>query len=123
MSRIIVVDDERTVLQSLDILLASEGHEVIAFQDGSAAAAAIRSETFDLLITDIRMMPVNGMELIRLARQRNPARPCIVISAFNSDDAVKECYANGCQAFFPKPFNLQDVVAAVQKALRLADDE
>ena len=115
--KILIVDDEQAVLQSLDVLLTTEGYEVVAFRNGCQATEIIKNEPFDLLITDIRMTPVNGIELIRLARQRTPPVPCIVISAYNSDEAVQECYNSGCRSFFPKPFNVNKVVAAVQQIL------
>ncbi len=117
MSRIVIVDDEQTVLQSLEVLLSTEGHEVVSFRDSRLAADAVRNESFDLLITDIRMTPVNGLELIRLARERNPALPCLVVSAYNSKESVEACFAAGCRSFFPKPYRLQEVVDAVQAAL------
>ena len=115
--RILIVDDEETVLQSLDILLTSEGHDIIKAINSEKAVDLIKDGGFDLLITDIRMTPVDGMDLMKLARKVQPDMPSIVISAFSSDKTIQQSYDLGCIAYLRKPFRIQEVLVAVNKAL------
>ncbi len=120
MARVLLVDDEDTILQSLEILLDSEGHHVWKFRDSQKAADAIRAEPFDLLITDIRMTPLDGIDLMRLAREVQPHMKYIVVTAYASEKTLKQSLALGCVAYIRKPFRMQDVLDAVTLALRSA---
>ena len=117
MARVLVVDDEETVLQSLEILLTSEGHDIVRARQSEHAVQLLHTERFDLMITDIRMTPVDGMELIKLARDLQPDMPCIVISAFGSEKAIAQSFNMGVIAFIKKPFKIHEVLSAVAKAL------
>jgi DNA-binding NtrC family response regulator len=118
MAKILVVDDESSVLQSMGVLLGSEGHEVVPVRDSGKAAELLRTEDYDLLMTDIRMSPVDGMELIKIAHEKNPAMPSIVISAYGSESTEKMALGLGCAAYLQKPFKIQEVLAAVRQALQ-----
>ena len=118
MGKILLVDDEEIVLKSISALLSSEGHETTAMQSVPEALEALKASAFDLIITDIRMAPVDGMELIRIVHGSRPSFPIIVISAYTSDKIKKEGYALGCSAYLSKPFRVQDVLDAVDAALK-----
>ncbi|MDD4869760.1 MAG: response regulator [Kiritimatiellae bacterium] len=115
MSKILVVDDEASVLQSMEILLKSEGHEVVTMRDSEKAAEMIKNERYDLLITDIRMSPVDGMQLIKLAHSKTPPIPTIVVSAYGSENTEHQSFDLGCTAYIQKPFKIQHVLDAVRK--------
>ena len=68
MARILLVDDEASILSVLNTLLTVEGYQVVPIQDGNKAVEAIRNEEFDLMISDIRMSPINGIDLLKAAR-------------------------------------------------------
>ena len=80
-SRIMIVDDEPSILNVLKTLLSVEGYEVVAFQDGNEAVHAIQNDTFDLLISDIRMTPISGMEMLKLAYESAPHMAVIMVTA------------------------------------------
>ncbi len=117
MAKIILVDDEQLILRSIGLFLKTEGHDVSLFSDGQEALDALESASYDLLITDIRMSPVNGLQLLRAAKRRSPTMPCIVISALSSSNNIDECRKLGCSAFLSKPFNIDKLVVAVKEAL------
>lgn len=117
MAKILLVDDEEIVLKSVGALLEGEGHTVTGRQSVPEALEAMESTVFDLLITDIRMAPVDGMELIRIVHQKTPGFPIIVISAYTSDKIMEKGYKMGCRAYLPKPFRIEDVLSAVDEAL------
>ena len=117
MARILIVDDEESILRSIAALLATDGHEVVAKCDGKQAIACLRSETIDLLVTDIRMSPVDGMQLMEIAHKEKPDLPMIVISAYGADSTEAEGFARGCVAYLKKPFKIQECLDAVRNAL------
>lgn len=117
MAKILAVDDEVSVLQSIGILLMTEGHEVVTQKDSSIAVELLKSGQFDLLITDIRMPGVDGMQLLELANKQTPPIPSIVISAFGSEKTEQRSIDLGCRAYIQKPFKIQAVLDAVRKVL------
>ena len=84
MARILLIDDEPRMLSLLNTLLKAEGYTVNSVQDGSKVPDLLNSEIFDLMITDIRMAPINGLELLKIARQVRPAMPVIILTAYGS---------------------------------------
>jgi DNA-binding NtrC family response regulator len=118
MARILLVDDEASVLQTLNMLLKSDGHEVIAHADAESALASLKEdETFDLLATDIRMSPMDGISLIEVSRELRPEMPIVVISAYCSQKTIDETMSLGCKAYVKKPFKIQEVLEAIRGAL------
>ncbi len=115
MPKILLVDDEEAVLKSITMLLKAEGHEVVAHKDPSKAAELIKTDNFDLLITDIRMTPIDGIELIKLAHAKTPDLPVIIISAYSSEKTEKQGYNAGCVSYLRKPFKISDVIEALHK--------
>lgn len=118
MARILLVDDELPVLQTVKMLFVGEGHDVVPVRDSRKAVELIRStEHFDLLLTDIRMEPVDGMQIIKLAHELRPKMAILVISAYCSEKTVKQAMELGCVAYIKKPFKLEEVINAVRNAL------
>ena len=118
MARILIVDDDTDVLHVLTDLVVSEGHEVISENDGAKALKRLTSpDVFDMFITDIRMKPIDGFQLIRLAKERRPAMPILVISAYLNDENMERIRDLGGSAYLEKPFNIDDVCAAIRVEL------
>jgi two-component system response regulator PilR (NtrC family) len=118
MARVLVIDDEMIILEMLRVLLASDGHEVVAISDGNKALDLLSDdEPFDLVITDLRMAPVNGVEILEKAHTARPQLPSIVVSAYFSDENVAKVEALGCRSFVKKPFGIDDILAAIREAL------
>ena len=90
MDSILVVDDERSMRDFLKILLTREGYKVHTAPNGTDALKTIADQAIDLVITDIRMPTMGGLELLDRIKQRNTSLPVIMITAFASpDDAVQ----------------------------------
>ncbi len=118
MARILLVDDDESVLRTVRLLFTSEGHDVVPVRESQKAEEIIKSqEPFDLLMTDIRMSPIDGMQLIKLAHDVRPALAVVVISAYCSEKTVKEALSLGCTVYVKKPFKVEEVLAAAKKAL------
>jgi len=118
MARIMLVDDEPDLLKTLGVLLSAEGHEVIALEDGLKAVKRLHSpEEIDLLLTDIRMSPVDGLQLIAVAHNERPTMDIIVVSAYLDDDTVRRATDLGAAACVDKPFSVKDILDPVREML------
>lgn len=117
MARILLVDDEPSILSVLNTLLTVEGYQVVPIQDGNKAVQAIKTEEFDLMISDIRMTPINGMELLRLAHDVRPAMAVIMVTAFGSVETAVEALRMGAYDYVTKPFKIDELLITVERAL------
>lgn len=118
MARILTVDDEDVILVIVETLLISEGYDVVTIQDGEKAVEFLKSdEPLDLMISDIRMNPVNGLELLKLAREVRPEMPVIMVTAFHSEEKVAEVMGMGAFGYIRKPFKGDEILAKVKEAL------
>jgi two-component system, OmpR family, KDP operon response regulator KdpE len=118
--RILVVDDEPQITRVLRTSLQSNGHEVTVAQDGSAALDLFLKAEPDLVITDLAMPGMNGIELTRAIRERS-AVPVIVLSVRNQDASKVAALDEGADDYITKPFSIQELMARVRvQARRLA---
>ena len=118
MARILLVDDEGDLLETVGVLLKHEGHELIRTCDGAEALEYLRGlEPIDLLVTDIRMAPINGLQLIEIAHRERPHLHIIVVSAYLDDDTIRRAVELGCSAYIKKPFILRDILDPIREVL------
>lgn len=115
--RILLVDDEASILSVLSTLLKAEGYEVAPALGGEKARDLITSEEFDLMISDIRMSPVNGMELLKLAHDERPTMSVIMLTAYGSVETAIEALKLGAFDYVTKPFKVDELLITVQRAL------
>ena len=122
MARILAVDDEDFILEIIEALLESEGYDVVTIQEGEKAVEFLKSdEPLDLMVSDIRMNPINGMDLLKLAKEVRPDMPVIMVTAFHSEEAVKTVMDLGAFAYVRKPFRGDDILGQVGEALGKSD--
>jgi two-component system response regulator PilR (NtrC family) len=105
--RVLVVDDERSVRELLSIVLKRDGHEVLVAEDGAAAVEVLKREHVDILITDIRMPLMNGVDLLRAAKGIAPELATIVMTAFASTETAVEALRLGASDYVHKGPQLQ----------------
>ena len=117
MARILLVDDEPSILSVLATLLKAEGYEVVPALGGEKARDFITSEEFDLMLSDIRMAPINGMELLRLVHNEKPQLPVIMLTAYGSVETAIEALKLGAFDYVTKPFKVDELLITVQRAL------
>lgn len=115
--RILIVDDEASILTMLKIILQSESIEVETAASSAAARAALGKQSFDVVITDMRMeTPVSGMEVAGFAKE-SPHKPAVVIlSAFPLQTTE---WAGFADAYLQKGGSVQDIIAVVENLLRV----
>jgi len=119
MPKVLLVDDELTMVQTVADLLRQEGHEVFPFTDGQAAAAALATHAPELVITDLYLDKTrpHGLEVLKKARELVPPAVVIVITGFGSVETAKEAMKNGAFDYLQKPFKVDEFKLCVQRAL------
>lgn len=118
-SRILVVDDEQLMLEvCADSLAKLTDTDIILERDSRRAAERLSAESWDLLITDVRMPGLGGVELLRLARERDPDLAVLMITAFPNVDTAVESMKLGAADYIVKPFLPDDLMVAAQRLIQ-----
>jgi len=120
-ARILVVDNEQHVLSVMKRLLSSDDYEVVATDSGEKAIELINSDSvFDLMIFDVRMSPIGGMELLKLAVEKDPSVPVMMMTAYDSEQLMNKALDMGAFSWVQKLFGLNkdEFLTRVQQALR-----
>jgi two-component system, NtrC family, response regulator AtoC len=119
MAKVLLADDELTMVQTVSELLRQEGHEVFPFTNGAAALEAITSHSPELVITDLYLdkTKAHGLEILEKARALNPPATVIVITGFGSIETAVGAMKNGAFDYLEKPFKVDQLKLCVQRAL------
>lgn len=116
-ANILVIDDERGIREGCRRVLLSEGHRVEAVQDAESGLEMARSGAFDLLVVDIKMSGMGGIDLVHQVQQIDAAIVCIVITGYATFDTAVEATKAGAYDFLPKPFTPDELIGKVRKGL------
>ncbi|MFH2126537.1 MAG: response regulator, partial [Pseudomonadota bacterium] len=119
MERILIVDDEKNYLVVLQALLADNGYEMLTAQNGPQALALAAEEEPDLVITDMRMPQMSGLDLIQRLKARFSEMPIIVMTAYGTVENAVEAMKSGATDYISKPFENTELLLTVQKALKM----
>jgi len=117
MARILLVDDEPSILSVLATVLKSEDHEVVAVGDGETAKGILAEDNFDLMISDIRMAPVNGMDLLRVVHDQEKSIAVIMLTAYGTVETAIQALKLGAFDYLTKPFKVDELLITVKRAL------
>jgi two-component system response regulator PilR (NtrC family) len=115
--RILVVDDERSMRELLDIVLRREGYEVLLAENGKSAVALLERESVDILISDIKMPDMSGVDVLRAAKKVDPDILGIMITAFASTETAVEAMRLGACDYLSKPFDVDLVKMKVREKI------
>ncbi len=116
-AKILIVDDEKAIRESLQIILAEEGFETDTANNGIQALEKIKEEGYDLVITDLKMPQSNGMELLKKSSQISPDTFFIIITAYASVDTAINALRNGAFDYLIKPIEFDDLIIRVKRLL------
>ncbi len=116
-AKVLVVDDEESMCKFMEIMLKKEGYSVSTSQDGPNALEHIKSENYDLVIADLMMPEMSGLELLTRAKSANPEIDFIMMTAFASVDSAIEALKKGAFDYVTKPFKVDEIKIAVRKSL------
>jgi len=117
--KILVVDDEAKMRRLLEIFLKQMGHEVLQADNGLTALEVIKTQTIDVLITDLKMPQLDGIGLIKQLHQQGSEIPVIVVTAYGTVDTAVEAMKYGASDYIVRPFELETIEAAVNRILQL----
>ena len=118
MRRVLVVDDEPDMVENCARILKRAGYQCLTATDPRQALALVESERPDLLLTDLKMPSMDGMELLRRAREVDPALPVVVITAFATIESAVAAIKDGAFDYLPKNFSVDQLRVTVERALR-----
>src|SRR5512139_714915 len=116
-SRILVVDDESIARENLAYILRKEGYEVVCAENGSAGLKALEEAVFDLVMTDLRMQGMDGLQVLQAAKMCQPPPEVIVITGFATVATAVEAMRKGAFFYVSKPYQIEDVRILAHQAL------
>jgi two-component system, NtrC family, response regulator HydG len=120
MTRVLVADDSDAMREGMVLTLARQGYEAQGVKGGREAVVAYGRRRFDVVITDLRMVPVDGLEVVRRLRDLDPEATVLLVTAHGSIDAAVAAMRAGAIDFVEKPFSSEILVARVEKAAEIA---
>ena len=115
-TRIMVVDDEPLVCKSLKRLLGKAGYDVEAFTDSRIAVEELNNKYFDIIITDLMMDNIDGLQLLAIVREKYPDIKVVIITGYIEKLTAEEASEKGAFAFVSKPFRIDDIKQIIRKA-------
>ncbi len=118
-ARILIVDDEKNMRGTLAEILRDEGYVVHTAESGEAAVQICRSQAFQVILMDVRMPGINGVEAFRMIRGDGEKARVIFMSAYSVEELKTAALDEGAVAFLPKPLNLDSVVSLIEEQVAL----
>ncbi len=115
--RILIADDEPIALENLAYVLRKEGFETVCAENGARALAELKTQEFDLVMTDLRMQGADGLEVLESVKRDWPDTEVIMITGYASVETAVEAVRKGAYDYVPKPYNIDEVRVLVHKAL------
>jgi DNA-binding NtrC family response regulator len=115
---VLVIDDEEDIRESLAEILSLEGYEVTTAESGATAIERAKLARFSLVITDLKMPGMDGIEVLVRLKQLHPGLPVIVATGYASDETASRCRREGAYDYIRKPFDLDDLLRLITQALQ-----
>ena len=116
-ANILVMEDETTVAKGLEMVLSESGYQVALAATGHAAIDSMFTKRFDLMLADLRLPDMNGMDVIKLVKEKWPATEVVVITGYSSIDSAVTSMKLGAYDYLPKPFSEDQIKESVRSAL------
>lgn len=117
-AKLLIVDDEESIREFLEIMLKKEGYEVTLAEDGQRAKDLLLKKSFDMIISDLQMPHVTGIELLKHVRESYPETLFMMITAFGTTETAVDAMKMGAYDYLTKPFKIDEVRINLQNALR-----
>jgi len=118
-NNILVVDDEESMRELLEVMLSREGYHISSAESGGRAISLLEKKDFDLLLCDIKLGDMTGIDVLRASKKKNPNTVVIMISAYSSTETAVEAMNDGAYDYVPKPFDNDELKQTIANALEL----
>ncbi len=116
--KILIIDDETDMLVMLEMLITDKtSHEVVTTNNPLEIEELLSNNDFNLVITDLKMPMLDGIEILEIVKKKDPDIPVIVITAFGTLEAAEEAVHQGAYDFITKPFRKEQILVAIERAL------
>src|SRR4030043_83914 len=116
MGHILIVDDDAQLRQSFEKILTAEGHTVMTASNGETAIASVKAAVPDLVIMDVRMPGMSGLEAFRAIHEIEPKLPVIIMTAYGTTDTALEATKLGAFEYILKPFDIPEMLTIITNA-------
>lgn len=113
---VLVIDDEPSVADALKVILSDSGYRVAVAMSGREALEKLGKRRFDLVITDVRLPDISGLDVLRHLRRSHPGVLAIIITAHHTPELAAESLSLGAVAVLPKPFSPSDLLTVIKTA-------
>ena len=125
MARLLVVDDEKSILSTIDAALKEQGHQVELADSGEMAITLMRRSVPEIILTDLRMDGMSGLDLLGKAREYFPSATVVIMTAYGSIDTAVAAMKNGAYDYLVKPFTpeqLEHLIGRIEEYRKLRDE-
>ncbi len=119
---ILIVDDDLGMLKTLNYILTEKGYEVVAVNNGLEAIELIKKRSFDIVLTDIKMPEINGVQLLKEIKKLSPQTNVMMITAYTMHELVQEAKKGGANAIFSKPLDLDSFISYTEELKNINQD-
>jgi len=116
-AHLLIVDDERSMRELLEYMLSREGYTISLAENGRKAVEMVTANDYDLILCDIRLGDITGIEVLRAAKQKSPQTVVIMISAYATTETAVEAMNEGAYDYVPKPFDNEEIKQTIANAL------
>ena len=116
-AKLLIIDDERVALKNLEHVMKKEGYDVVATQSGANALKILGEQSFDVVLTDLRMEKVDGMQILRKCRELYPDTEVVLITGYATLESAVDAMKHGAFYYIAKPFKLDEVRKIVKEAV------
>lgn len=123
MAKILVAEDDRMLMKSIAFKLEKEGYEVITASDGRQAVELVEKENPNLVVSDIMMPYLNGLEVIPYVKANSENTAIIMLTSIGLEDTVVKAFELGADDFMTKPFNLGELLIRIRRLLTMVGCE
>lgn len=120
--KILVIDDEKIVLNSCTRILSDEQYEIHTVQTGAEGLQKLKDEKFDIVLTDLKMPEISGIEILKRIKEFYPGTIVIMMTGYSTVQTAVEAMRLGAYDYVPKPFTPEELVQAVDKAIGAIQD-
>src|SRR6266436_4753366 len=117
-AKILLIEDDAGIVMTLRRVLKDEGHEVLVEKRGDTGLASAENDSFDVVITDMKLPGLNGLELVRELHAAKPRLPIILMTAHGTTETASQATKSGVYDYLLKPFEIPEFIELVEKALK-----